>query len=314
MSLPLLTFEQALAQRCPLILDGGLATFLEGRGHKLNDPLWSARLIQDAPEEIAAAHLAYLQAGADIILTAGYQASFPGLRAAGFTYGEARALMLQAVEIAESVRNLFLSSRARAFLPMVAASIGPYGAYLADGSEYRGNYRLPRRVLREFHHERFALLAESGADFLAAETVPSFLEAQVLGEMADEIGAATWISFSCRDDEKISDGTPIRECARLVEAHPRLTALGINCTAPREISGILEELRNVGFAKPIIVYPNAGNAYNPETKAWEPNRAKLDWGRMAGEWQRRGAAVIGGCCCVGPPEITAIKDEVRRRR
>jgi homocysteine S-methyltransferase len=302
--------SQALQQQSPLILDGGLATELELAGHDLAHPLWSAKLLGQSPLEIALQHRAFLEAGADIISTSGYQATFPGLIAEGHSPHEAAGLMRLAVDLACEVRDQFddnSSSPAR-IRPLVAASIGPYGAYLTDGSEYRGNYGLERAELYDFHAARFELLAESLADLLACETVPAFDEAEVLADLANQTDTPrTWISFSCKDGLHLSDGTPFAECAALIQNSHGIVALGINCTAPENVGSLIAEARKAGLSKPIIAYPNSGEKYDPIQKKWRGNADTEPFVDAAKKWVALGANVIGGCCRVSPEHIRKLR-------
>lgn len=302
--------SQALLKQSPLILDGGLATELELAGYDLAHPLWSAKLLSETPLAIAQQHRAFLEAGADIISTAGYQATFPGLMAEGKSEEESAQLMRLAVEIASEARDQHFASPQALQLhrPLIAASIGPYGAYLADGSEYRGQYGLSTSELYDFHRPRFALLAETDADLLACETIPDFHEALALAELANHTSSArTWLSFSCKDDGHISDGTPLASIAKLVEKSPGIAALGINCTAPEHVASLITKARNAGLSKPLIVYPNSGEKYDPLRKTWRGSADSGHFVGMARKWIGLGADVVGGCCRVGPEHIRELR-------
>jgi len=303
--------EPILRARGVVVLDGGLATELERRGHNLDHPLWSARVLQSQPETIRDIHLSYLEAGADCLITSSYQASLPGLTAEGLTALEAKAVLERSVNLAVDARSEFLDGRndeSAASRPLVAASIGPYGAYLSDGSEYRGDYGVSRGDLRKFHEARWAILSESGADLLACETIPSFTEAQVLLELLQERpGTFAWVSFSCRNDETICDGTPIAECAQLLGESEQIVAIGVNCTAPRHIGSLIQHIRIAAPNRPVGVYPNAGQIYDAGSRSWTGVAEPVDFGDLAVEWARQGAQLIGGCCGTGPEHIAAVR-------
>lgn len=294
-----------------VVIDGGLATELEARGHDLDHPLWSARLLLEQPQAIKDVHLSYLQAGADCFSTATYQASMPGLLAEGLAEPEAKSVLQQAVTLACEARDEFLaklnhSSRLR---PVVAASIGPYGAYLADGSEYRGNYGVSKAALRDFHKPRWQILAQSQADVLACETIPSLPETEVLRELFEQTPARSgWVSFSCHDGRHINDGTPLTEAAALFADCDNVTAVGVNCTAPRHISSLIAEIRQAAPGKDIAVYPNSGEAYDVSERKWLGTSEPLDFGRAASQWFSDGARLIGGCCRTGPEHVRAIRE------
>ena len=270
-----------LAARDLWILDGGLATELERRGHDLSDELWSARLLIDAPEEISVVHDSYTRAGADIVITATYQASIDSLKKRG---ADPERVLVDSVELAFGA-------------DLVAASVGPYGAALADGSEFTGDY--PEVDLTQWHRERFRILDSTMADLLACETIPSFREAQALASLLDEKYA--WFAFSCRDGKHISDGTPIRECAAFLDEVERVAAVGVNCTAPRFVEELIGEIRAVSH-KPVVVYPNSGERWENGRWTGTPD----DFAACAERWIEAGAQVVGGCCRTGPQHIALL--------
>jgi homocysteine S-methyltransferase len=313
MSNPLTTFFE---HQGVMVLDGGLATEFEARGCDLRNDLWSANVLVDNPGLVRAVHLDYLHAGADCIVSSSYQASFPGLERRGLDHQQATEVMRQSVQLALEVRDGFWSSRGDhpgRLRPLVAASVGPYGAYLADGSEYTGTYGVDRSVLSAFHLERWHVLAESGADIMACETIPSVLEAGVLLELlrlTPHIFA--WFSFSCRDDEHLSDGTPLARVVSTLEQEPQVAAVGVNCTEPSRIPALIGRLREV-TGKPIVVYPNSGETYDAERKCWLGETDPQDFGSASGEWVEAGATIVGGCCRTGPDHVRAIRNRVVKR-
>lgn len=290
----------------PLLLDGGLSNELERQGCDLNQELWSAKLLESNPEAITLAHLSYLEAGAQCIITSSYQATIPGFMAIGYDEASASRLIVKSVQLAEEARNRFLSMNPHATKPLIAASVGPYGAYLADGSEYRGDYRISGQELRDFHQPRIKLLANTATDLLACETIPGFQEAKVLSGILENINTPAWVSFSCKDGKHISDGTPIEECAAFFAHHPTVFALGINCTSPKFISDLIRAAKTKSGSKKIVVYPNSGAVYHAETKTWSGLSDLPSCAMMAKEWIELGADIIGGCCGIGPEQIHAI--------
>jgi len=287
----------------PLLIDGGLSNQLEDQGFDLNHKLWSAKLLDSEPDAIVEAHLAYLEAGARCITTASYQASIPGFLSIGVDKIKAESLILKSVELAEIAINRF---KANDFKPLIAASIGPYGAYLADGSEYDGNYGVFDKTLREFHEHRISLLDSSNADILACETIPSFQETVVLTELLKDSKTPAWISFSCKDEYHINDGTSIIKCLELLSDVPNIFAVGINCTNPNFISGLIEQIKLHSGDKKIIAYPNSGELYNSISKSWQGLPKNKSFTIMVKEWLELGADIIGGCCRIGPSEINSI--------
>jgi len=291
----------------PLLIDGGLSNELESQGCNLNDRLWSAKMLADTPEAIIQAHLSYLKAGAKCITTASYQASIPGFMAEGFELSDAEALIKKSVTLAEDSINRYqeLAGTAR---PYIAASIGPYGAYLADGSEYHGNYGVSDSALFDYHLPRIKLLDSSNADFFACETIPSFQEARVLAGILDETKKPAWISFSCRDGQHINDGTPIEECVEFLAEHDNIFAIGINCTAPKHISELIKAIKQHAGNKKVVVYPNSGEVYNAKTKTWSGISDPYLFSSICKEWLDLGADIIGGCCRIGPEQINSLSN------
>jgi len=299
-----------LEQQNIVVLDGGMATALEARGCDLLDDLWSAKVLLEAPDLIREVHLDYLLAGADCITTSSYQATLPGFRNRGLDEDAGRDLLGLSLTLALEAREMFLRggfNRKGRPEPLVAASIGPYGAFLADGSEYTGRYGISDSELYEFHRGRWQVLAEGGADLMACETIPTQREAEtLLGLLAETPNRWAWISFSCRDGRHLCDGGLLRDAARACNAEPRVAAVGINCTAPEFIAPLIDEARK-GTDKPVLVYPNSGEGYDAEEKRWHSAPSSTPWGKAAGDWVRRGAAGVGGCCRVGPAMIAEIR-------
>ncbi len=297
-----------------VLLDGGLATELERRGFDLDDPLWSGRLVLEAPEAIEAVHEDYLEAGADVITSASYQLGFEGLGARGLDVAEAAEVMRRSVAIALRARDRFWArpaSRAGRLRPLVAASIGPYGAVLADGSEYRGDYSLDRNRLRDFHRARLELLSDAGADLLAVETLPCRREAEAIVDLlAERPGPPAWLSFSCRDGRHLSSGEEFGDAVEAVAGAPRVLALGINCSAPRHLPSLLS-IAAGRCDLPLMAYPNRGERWDAAAGGWHPGEGDAvgtdELAVMARDWQTAGARLIGGCCRTGPEDIRAMR-------
>lgn len=296
----------------PLLLDGGLSNELEKQGCDLNQKLWSAKLLESNPEAIILAHLSYLESGAQCIITSSYQATLPGFMAIGHNEASASELILRSVHLAKEARNRFLSLNPQASKPLIAASIGPYGAYLADGSEYRGDYGISDQALKDFHEPRITLLDTSEADLLACETIPSYREAKVLSEILENVKKPTWVSFSCKDGKHISDGIPIDQCASLFAYHPTVFAIGVNCTSPEFISELIRSIKTKSGNKKIVVYPNSGATYHAESKTWSSLSNLFSCEVMVKEWMDLGADIVGGCCGVGPQQIKAMRNVISK--
>ncbi len=284
-----------------MILDGGLSNALVARGHDLSDELWTARLLRDAPDEIAAVHRAYYAAGAEVATTASYQASVPGLERAGLARHEAEALVRRSVTLAREVRDELATDGRRR---LVAASVGPYGAVLADGSEYRGGYGLSAAELRDFHLPRLELLVSAGPDLLAVETVPDAEEAAVLVELVDELGVPAWLSYSV-DGLATRAGQPLAEAFAVATDSTAVIAVGVNCCAPDDVLPALEVARTV-TGKPGVAYPNSGQGWDTGTHTWS-GTTSYDV-TLAPSWVEAGASYVGGCCQVGPDDIAALAE------
>ena len=298
--------EERLAVQDVIVLDGAFATELEACGFSVNDALWSAKALFERPDLVREVHLDYLRAEADVVTSASYQATVEGFMKRGFSKEEAAALIQKSIQLAQEARDLYLAEReGNGRVPFVAASVGPYGAYLADGSEYRGDYGIDEDALVAFHAERLALLAEEKPDLLACETIPSLVEARAIVRALrqEDIRIPAWFSFSCRNGAEISDGTRIAECARFLNNVSEASAIGLNCTAPQYVESLIGEIRRE-TTKPIAVYPNSGETYDASDKSW--HGAAEDFGTIARRWRTAGARLIGGCCRTTPREIADI--------
>jgi len=292
--------------RYPLLIDGGLSNVLEEQGCDLNHPLWSARILESEPESIIQAHYAYLKAGAQCIITSSYQASIRGFTDGGLDLASAEALILKSTILAKTAIERYKASEDSDSKPLIAASIGPYGAYLGDGSEYHGNYGVSDEVLRTYHVDRISLLANSNIDFFACETIPSFQEAKVIAKIISQFNKSAWISFACKDEEHLNDGTAIAKCAAFFADQPKFFAIGVNCTAPKHISGLIKLIKQYSGIKRIVVYPNSGEAFNANSKTWLGIVDPKQFISMAKEWITLGADIIGGCCRIGPDHIRSL--------
>ena len=288
----------------PVLLDGGMSNALEELGHDVGDALWTARLLRDAPEAVAEVHRRYFRAGAVVATTASYQASVPGFVDAGLDSSEAAALVLRSVTLARRVRDEMAGDGVER---RVAASVGPYGAYLADGSEYRGRYGVTRSTLRDFHGPRLELLLSGGPDLLAVETVPDVEEAEVLVDLLADIDVPAWFSFSVRDG-RTAAGQPLSDAFRVAAQPECVVAVGVNCLRAEEVEDAVR-LAVATTGKAAIAYPNGGGEWDPATRSWvgrpgvEPTLARA--------WVAAGASYVGGCCRVGPADIARLGGALR---
>jgi homocysteine S-methyltransferase len=280
-----------------------MATALEARGHDLSDSLWSARLLVEAPAEITAVHRAFFRAGADIAITASYQASFDGFAAHGVDRAGAEALLRRSVGLA---RDAAASAGGRR--RWVAASVGPYGAALADGSEYRGRYGLSVAALRAWHRPRMEVLASAEPDLLALETVPDIDEAEALVDAVAGLGVPAWLSYSI-DGDRTRAGQPLAEAFAAAAGRPEIVAVGVNCCAPADVAAAVALAREV-TGKPVIAYPNSGEGWDDRARRWT---GPSGFGAAdAARWVAEGARVVGGCCRVGPADIAALARSIGR--
>lgn len=300
-------FAALLAASRPVLIDGGLATQCEAQGCNIDGDLWSAALLRSNPRAIIDAHRAYLDAGAEIFATASYQASRYGLMAHGLSAEDADELIVSSVALAEKARDEFLRDTPGCdYVPLIAASIGPYGAVLHDGSEYTGNYATTSDELREFHAGRLRLLDNSNADLLACETIPSHAEALILSGLLREASMPAWISFSCGDEQHLADGTPLADAVELFHAHPTVLAIGVNCVAPELVVPLIHVIQRAAPDKAIVVYPNSGEIYHSPDNSWLGASTEMQCTQSAQQWIDAGATLVGGCCRIGPAQIAAM--------
>ncbi len=292
--------------RTPMVIDGGLATQLERLGADLSDELWSARLLLDESDLIRQVHRSYFEAGADVAISASYQASFEGFARRGVDHAGTVALLRRSVEVAREAA----SETGRPDL-LGAASVGPYGAVLADGSEYVGRYGMTVERLVAFHEPRLDALLDAEPDLLAVETIPSILETEAIVRLLEaRSGARAWITFSCRDEVHISDGTPIVEAASVAASSSAVLGVGVNCTPPGLVAGLLRRVRLSLPETPLVAYPNLGSTWDPTARVWRAEGPRPDFGGHARSWLEEGATAIGGCCGTGPEDIAAIASVV----
>lgn len=287
----------------PVVLDGGLATLLEHHGHDLSGDLWSARLLRDDPGAIEAAHREFFGAGAEVATTASYQVSFEGFGGAGIERDEVAGLLRRSVGLAAAARDE-VAPRG-----WVAASVGPYGAVLADGSEYRGDYGLDVEALRTFHRPRLDVLASTvgdGADVLAVETIPCLAEVEAVLAELDGSGVPAWLSLSAAGG-RTRFGEPLAQAFAMAADVPEVLAVGVNCLTPADAG---EAVPLAGAHGPAVVYPNSGQSWNAVTRSWE-GRSAFDPADVAA-WVADGARLVGGCCRVGTDDITALRAALTR--
>lgn len=296
-----------IRQTGSVVIDGAMSTALEKAGCDLNDKLWSARVLIEEPAKIRQVHYDYFEAGANVAITASYQATEAGFRERGIDSEAAYDLIAQSVTLAKQARTDSLARNPdkdpKSLL--VAGAVGPYGAYLANGAEYTGDYRLSDSEYRAFHRLRMKALVEAGADFLAVETQAKLDEVKVILEMMEEFDIAAWVTFTLKDSGHIADGTPIEQAAEVCGNHPLVDAFGINCVKREMVFDALKRISSV-TDKPMIVYPNSGETYDPTTKTWHHPVSGPGWENFISKWKSMGAVCLGGCCRTLPSDIVQI--------
>ncbi|MCX8581351.1 homocysteine S-methyltransferase [Gilliamella sp. B3482] len=296
-----------------IIIDGALASELQRRGCDLNDSLWSAKVLIEQPDLIRQVHYDYFKAGADCATTASYQASPLGFAKKGISLDESIKLIKKSVELAQQAKEQYLTQIGKNKLLFIAGSVGPYGAYLADGSEYTGNYQLSEEEFIEFHQIRIQALIDAKADILACETLPNFAEIKAIVKVLKQYPTMTaWFSFTLKDANHLSDGTPLKEVIDYLNNVDQVVSVGINCIALEEVTAALTVLQTL-TRKPLIVYPNSGEQYDPTTKQWHKNHQhNCTFKNQLPTWLKLGAKLIGGCCQTTPKDIAEIADYLKK--
>lgn len=295
-----------------IIIDGALASELQRRGCDLNDSLWSAKVLIEQPDLIRQVHYDYFKAGADCATTASYQASPLGFAKKGISLDESIKLIKKSVELAQQAKEQYLTQIGKNKPLFIAGSVGPYGAYLADGSEYTGNYQLSEEEFIEFHQIRIQALIDAKADILACETLPNFAEIKALVKVLKQYPTmSAWFSFTLKDANHLSDGTPLKEVIDYLNNVDQVVSVGINCIALEEVTAALTVLQTL-TRKPLIVYPNSGEQYDPTTKQWHKNHQhNCTFKNQLPTWLKLGAKLIGGCCQTTPKDIAEIADYLK---
>ena len=294
-----------------LILDGAMATELERKGADINDPLWSAKTLLEQPDLVYSTHLDYLKAGADIICTCTYQATFQGFEERGLSLQKSKSIFKHSVDLARRAKHEYLNNTAQAGSPLIAGSIGSYGAFLADGSEYTGNYKIEKNGLKDFHRFRMEWLMECGIDVFIFETIPSIIEAQAIIELLDEMSNLTALfSFSCKNKMQISDGHLLYEAASLVSDSKWIISIGMNCLNPLWVGSLLNEMESI--RKPLLAYPNDGRFWDGQKKCWLSSKTTIDLEQLWSGWIKKGVKIIGGCCNTSPFHIEQLVDFRKR--
>ena len=314
------TFKELLEKQDVLILHGALGTELEALGYDISGKLWSAKYLLEEPSIIQDIHETYIAAGADLVTTSSYQATLPGLQEAGLSEAEARAIIAQTVALAKDARDkawqsLSEDEKSKRPYPLISGDVGPYAAYLANGSEYTGDYgKISKEELKDFHRPRIAILLKQGVDLLALETIPNALEAEALVELlAEEFPQVeAYISFTIQESSSISDGTSLEAMVELVDTSKQILALGINCSSPLLFDAALEKLASL-TNKYLVTYPNSGEVYDGQTQTWRPKDVTAkDLVEHSQAWHEQfQVKILGGCCRTRPNDIKSLYQTFR---
>jgi len=303
-----------------MTIDGGFSTQLAFHvGSNIDgDPLWSARYNAVEPTAVIQTHLDFLENGAEIILTNTYQASVEGYTThLKLDREQSIELIKSTVKLAHIARDKFLQTKGnQQDKPLIFASIGPYGAHLHDGSEYTGSYasRVSSAVIRKWHKVRIDACVEAGVDGLAIETIPCQMEAEAVVDLIhDEYpDLKFWVSFQCKDGQRIADGGDFSSAVEMiwsrVEARQKknLIAIGVNCINPNYVAELFKSLKR---KIPLVVYPNSGEIYSVE-EGWKGEKDCLPLEEYVHEWASLGAKFIGGCCRTNASMIQKLRQKV----
>ncbi|AIR11372.1 homocysteine S-methyltransferase [Ligilactobacillus salivarius] len=296
-----------------VVLDGAMSTPLERLGADTNNDLWTAKALIDNEELVYEVHKMYFEAGADLIITDTYQANVQAFEKVGYSEKEARNLIKKAVKIAQKARDDYENKTGKH--NYIAGTIGPYGAYLANGSEYRGDYELSTKEYQQFHLPRIEELATTGVDILAIETQPKLDEVLAILELLKEKypQQKVYVSYTLSDDDTISDGTPLPRAIHALEDYLQVIAVGINCVKLELVEPALKNMKEI-TDKHLIVYPNSSAVYDPKSKTWSQPKTSATFEELIPNWYDAGARIIGGCCTTGPKEIKTVADFIKRNK
>ena len=296
-----------------VVLDGAMSTPLERLGADTNNDLWTAKALIDNEELVYEVHKMYFEAGADLIITDTYQANVQAFEKVGYSEKEARNLIKKAVKIAQKARDDYENRTGKH--NYIAGTIGPYGAYLANGSEYRGDYELSTKEYQQFHLPRIEELVTTGVDILAIETQPKLDEVLAILELLKEKypQQKVYVSYTLSDDDTISDGTPLPRAIHALEDYSQVIAVGINCVKLELVEPALKNMKEI-TDKHLIVYPNSSAVYDPKSKTWSQPKTSATFEELIPNWYEAGARIIGGCCTTGPKEIKAVADFIKRNK
>lgn len=294
----------------PLLIDGAMSTALEQLGADTNNSLWTASVLANQPALVKKVHQEYFKAGARLAITDTYQANVPAFIRNGYSKQEAHSLIQRAVALAKETRDEY--QQETGIYNYVAGALGPYGAYLANGSEYTGDYHLSTIEYQQFHRPRLTDILTVGVDVIAIETQPRLDEVLAELNLVKELAPDTlcYVSFSLKDSTCLPDGTPLAVAARTVAKYPNVFAVGVNCIPLEEVTAAIETIHQA-TDKPVIAYPNSSATYDPTTKTWSYPHGRRDLVDYLPQWLAAGLTIVGGCCTTTPQDIAALHEYLK---
>lgn len=294
----------------PLLIDGAMSTALEQLGADTNNSLWTASVLANQPALVKKVHQEYFKAGARLAITDTYQANVPAFIRNGYSKQETHSLIQRAVALAKEARDEY--QQETGIYNYVAGALGPYGAYLANGSEYTGDYHLSTIEYQQFHRPRLTDILTVGVDVIAIETQPRLDEVLAELDLVKELAPDTlcYVSFSLKDSTRLPDGTPLAVAARTVAKYPNVFAVGVNCIPLEEVTATIETIHQA-TDKPVIAYPNSSATYDPTTKTWSYPHGRRSLVDYLPQWLAAGLTIIGGCCTTTPQDIAALHEYLK---
>lgn len=329
--------DQFLEKR-HLVLDGALGTQLESiipndsEIQPKNDPLWSTKVLMTQPKLIERIHYQYLQSGSDIIMTSTYQASCAGLIKYANSYtDEVAHVWERSVDMANNaIRRHKLENNTKPIRnrdPIICGSVGPYGAFLANGAEYTGEYGMISNEELEKHHFKLLqfLILHPDVKLIAIETIPNFREFKVLVNLLTKLlslhgpNQKFYLSINVRNESEMCDGTPVEKVMNYLNFKMKtmgilqrnIFAIGYNCVDYHLVTSLIDNLTMFNeFHIPMIVYPNLGYVYSTKHEEYIAYQDTNELELMILDWLKRGVKIIGGCCGSGPQEIEKISEVV----
>lgn len=296
----------------PLLIDGAMSTALEQLGADTNNPLWTASVLDKQPNLVKQVHQEYFKVGARLAITDTYQANVQAFVANGYSERQAHALIKRAVQLARDARDEY--QQATGVYNYIAGAVGPYGAYLADGSEYTGDYQRSEAEFKEFHRPRLTDILSVGVDVIAIETQPRLDEVIAVLKLAKELAPTIpcYVSFSLKDHASLADGTPLAVAAATVDQYDNVFAIGANCIPLERVAPAVTVIRRA-TDKPIIAYPNSSAVYDPQTKTWAYPHGHRSLASYLPQWLSAGVTIVGGCCTTTPADIALLHEKLTER-